>query len=343
MHVGIVGAGAAGAAAAYTVDAVVPAAEITVLEKSGGVCGRAAARRRGPITYEYGANYLKDDDERVVELVTEELSTEGLVDIAEPIHVFDAEGTVSEGRGGDARRWTYRDGITQLAKRLFDGTDATVHRNTRVTELSRTDGWRVETDDGRERGPFDALVLTPPAPQSAALLETADWAAPLREELATAAAEVPFRTIWTAVLGYETAIDRPYYALVNPGKDHDVGWIGREECKPGHVPGGQSVLLVQAAHDWSRDNIEAAPETVADELATMTADIVGEAGLADPDWVDTQRWRYALPEGGAPAGPVASAREHDLYLAGDWVAGEARLHAAVRNGLETGERIAHRR
>jgi renalase len=25
---------------------------------------------------------------------------------------------------------------------------------------------------------------------------------------------------------------------------------------------------------------------------------------------------------------------------GDWVAGEARLHAALRNGLDTGERLA---
>ncbi|MEF8973977.1 MAG: NAD/FAD-dependent oxidoreductase, partial [Haloarcula sp.] len=34
------------------------------------------------------------------------------------------------------------------------------------------------------------------------------------------------------------------------------------------------------------------------------------------------------------------AAEHDLHFAGDWVAGEGRLHAAIRNGLETGEAIA---
>ncbi|ERG88860.1 MAG: hypothetical protein J07HX5_01006, partial [halophilic archaeon J07HX5] len=103
MHVGIVGAGAAGAAAAYTLETVVPDIELTVLEKSGGVCGRAAARRHGDVTYDYGANYLKDDDERVVELVTEELSTAGLVDITAPIYVFDSDGTVSEGRDADDR------------------------------------------------------------------------------------------------------------------------------------------------------------------------------------------------------------------------------------------------
>ncbi|PSP45726.1 NAD/FAD-dependent oxidoreductase, partial [Halobacteriales archaeon QH_1_68_42] len=66
--IGIVGAGAAAAAATYVLDETVPDASITVLEKSGGVCGRAATRRRGEVTYDYGANYVKSDDERVVDL-----------------------------------------------------------------------------------------------------------------------------------------------------------------------------------------------------------------------------------------------------------------------------------
>jgi predicted NAD/FAD-dependent oxidoreductase len=66
--IGIVGAGAAAAAATHVLDETVPDASITVLEKSGGVCGRAATRRRGEVTYDYGANYLKADDDRVVDL-----------------------------------------------------------------------------------------------------------------------------------------------------------------------------------------------------------------------------------------------------------------------------------
>jgi predicted NAD/FAD-dependent oxidoreductase len=60
--IGVVGAGAAAAAACYVLDGTAPDASITVLEKSGGLCGRAATRRRGDVTYDYGANYIKDDD-----------------------------------------------------------------------------------------------------------------------------------------------------------------------------------------------------------------------------------------------------------------------------------------
>ena len=347
MKVGIIGAGAAAAAATHVVDATVPDAEITVLEKSGGVCGRAATRRREEIRYDYGANYVKEDDERVAELLTETLDTDGLVTIDEPIYVFDSEGTVSEGRDADERKWTYRAGLTQIAKRLFADTDATVHRRTRVEDITReskrgtgTGTWWL-TDDGDEQwGPFDVLLCNPPAPQTADLLRQADWEAPLRADLVAAIETVEYRPVWTAILGYEFALDRPYYALVDPAKNHDAGWIAREECKPGHVPDGQSVLIVQAGPEWSHEHYDDPPEDNVDALAEMAANVIGDERLADPAWNDHQGWRYALPESGVARGPVDSATDHGLYCLGDWVAGEARLHAALRNGLDIGEQIA---
>ncbi|PSQ00371.1 NAD/FAD-dependent oxidoreductase [Halobacteriales archaeon QS_4_69_31] len=340
-NIGVVGAGAAAAAATDVLDETVPDASVTVLEKSGGVCGRAATRRNGDVTYDYGANYVKSDDERVVDLLTERLSTEGLVDVGEPIYTFDAAGTVSEGRDADDHKWTYRGGLTQIAKRLFGGTAATVLRHTRVEHISRgNDRWHLRDTDGETWGPFDALLVNPPAPQTAALLETADWEADARADLRAAAESVPFRTVWTAVLHYPFELDRPYYALVNTDKDHEVGWIAREECKDGHVPAGESLLVVQANHEWSVARYDDDPAANVADLAALTADVLGDQRLTDPDWTDHQGWRYALPEDGVRAGAVEAAAEADLYPLGDWVAGEGRLHAALRNGLETGERVA---
>ena len=342
-RIGFVGAGAGTAAAAFVIGGTLPDADLTVLEKSGGVCGRAATRRRGDVTYDYGANYLKNDDERVTDLVTAALDGEDLVDVTEPIYTFDEDGQVSEGRDADDHKWTYPGGITGIAKRLFARTDATVHRNTRI-ETIRRDGedWRLEDTAGGHWGPFDALVVNPPAPQTATLLAGADWDAPIRHHLVDAVDDVPFRTIWTAVLGYEFELDVPYYALVNVDKSHEIGWIAREECKTGHVPDGQSVLIVQANHEWSVDRYDDDPAATVSTLATLTADVLDDDRLADPEWTDHQRWRYALPEDGVARGPIdTAAREHDLYAVGDWVEGEGRLHAALRSGLDTGERIVH--
>ncbi|GAA0507976.1 hypothetical protein SAMN04488066_101384 [Halorubrum aquaticum] len=357
--IGIVGAGAAAAAATHVLDTAVPDAEVTVLEKSGGLCGRAATRRNDDrdLVYDYGANYLKSDDERVVELVTGTLDDEGMVDATEPVYTFEESGEVSPGRDADGHKWSYRMGLTQIAKRLFGGTDATVHRRTRIETIRREGGdsgdgrggdgnddrdaaWTLVDTDGEEWGPFDVLLVNPPAPQTAELLADAEWESPAREALREAAADVPYRTVWTAVLHYSFPLDRPYYGLVNTDKEHEVGWVSREECKAGHVPDGESLLVVQAGGEWSAERYDADPADNVAELAGHAAEIVGDDRLLDPDWTDHQGWRYAIPEGEADQGAVDAAASEGLYVLGDWVAGEGRLHAALANGLDVGERVA---
>ncbi|MEF8825322.1 MAG: FAD-dependent oxidoreductase [Halapricum sp.] len=339
-NIGFVGAGAATAAAAFALESGHEGKTVTVLEKSGGLGGRAATRRCDGATYDYGANYLKADDELVVELLTETLDTEGLVDIGEPIYTFDAGGDVSEGRDADQHKWTFEQGLTQIAKRLFARTDATVHRNTPVTALHRAgDVWHVTDENDRRWGPFDVLLLNPPAPQSAALLENADWDAPLRNRLVEALVDVEFRTIWTALLHYPFRLDRPYYALVNADKSHDIGWISREECKRGHVPDGESLLVVQANHDWSVAHYDDPPADNVAHLAKMASEILSDDRLRTPDWTDCHGWRYAQPEESAPTDLLAQADAHDLYFLGDWTRGTPRLHAALRSGLDIGDRL----
>jgi len=298
----VVGAGGAGAAATYALrDSAV---DVTVFEKSNGVCGRAATRRQDDCVYEYGANYLKADDERVTELVTQKLPTDGLVDVSEPICAFERDGDVEAGRDADEHKWTYESGITQLAKRLFAETDATVHDGVRVETLSKeADNWRIVDSEGTDHGRYDALLLTPPAPQTADLLGGADWDHDDCRQLRQTVASVPYRTIISGMFHYPFELDVPWYAAVNTDKDHDIGWLAREECKAGHVPDGESLLLVQMNEPFSVANYDAQPEDTVDREA------------------------------------LAPATDHDLYFAGDWVAREPRLHAAIRNGLETGEAI----
>jgi hypothetical protein len=341
-RVGVVGAGAAAAALAYVLDGA-STAEVTVLEKSGGLGGRAATRRHGELTYDYGANYLKSDDERVNDLVREVLGTDGLVDVTEPIYTFDRDGVVTPGRDADEHKWSYESGLSQVAERLFGATDATVHRRTRVEHLVREDDgrWRVTDTEGETWGPFEALVLNPPAPRTAGLLRSAEWEDDRRDALLGAVSDVDYRTIWSAVLHYEFALDRPYYALVNTDGEHAVSWISREECKRGHVPDGESLLVVQSSHEWAVEHYDDDPAENAAALAEATADVVGDDRLADPAWTDHRGWRDALVEDGPARGPLQRAGDAGLYCVGDWVAGEARLHAALRNGLETGERVVY--
>ncbi|MDG5759991.1 FAD-dependent oxidoreductase [Natronococcus sp. A-GB1] len=345
-RIGIVGAGVGAAGAAFALEESTDDVSVTVLEKSGGLCGRAATRRRDDVVYDYGANYLKAGDERVVELVTETLPTEGLVDIDEPVWTFDRGGAIEPGRDADDHKWTYRRGLTQLAKRLFARTDAMIHRETRVERLVRDEDagtWTLEDAAGNPWGPYDVVLLNPPAPQTAALLESSVWESDRRESLLEAIAEVSYRRVWTGVFRYPFELDVPYYALVNTDKDHEIGWVSREECKPDHVPDGDSLLIVQANHEWSVDHYDRDPERNLAELAALTAGLLEDDRLTEPEWTDHQGWRYAIPEGGVSSDSLERAESEGLYCVGDWTAGEGRIHAALRNGLEVGERIAERR
>lgn len=333
----------AGLAAAGMADALSDrSVSVTVLEKSRGVGGRAATRRRDGCRYDHGANYIKDSDERTRELL-QSLGADGLVDIDAPVWPFDAEGTISKSQRPESHKWTWEAGITQLAKRLFDRTDADIKKETRVDTLEEgQSGWTISDTDGATHGPFDAVVLTPPAPQTADLLRATELLDG-DDDLAAATDavdQVPYRTIRSLMLHYPFEIDPPYYALVNDDRGHDIGWLARESCKPGHIPAGEELLVVQMAPDWSTANYGMPLDDAASEAAMKAAQLLDDDRLTEPDWVDDQGWRYALPDAGVDSDAVEPLETHGLYLAGDWVVGEGRAHEALWCGVDVGERLA---
>ena len=339
MDLAIVGAGASGAGAAYRLRE--SQCDVTVFEKSRGVCGRAATRRKHGCIYDHGANYVKSASNRVEKLLTETLPTDGLADIEAPVWTFDADGDIGPGEGRDEHKWTYEAGITQLAKRLFAETDAEIRFETRVAALDRDGaGWRLHDTDGDALGNFDAVLLTPPAPQTADILAASSWDDPRLETLHDAVDAVPFRTIYTVVLNYDFELDYSWYALLDTDREHEIGWLAREELKPGHVPDGQTLLIAQMSPAWSTRRYDDPSDEVKADAARLVADLLDDERLADPEWTDRQGWRYALPDDGGDADALAIAEAEGLYVAGDWTVGEGRVHRAVETGLDAADRIA---
>lgn len=342
MEVGVVGAGPAGAGVAAGLRE--SDAEVTVLEERDVVGGRAVTGQRGGCTYDYGANYLTGGDHRVDRLVTDLLDTDGLVDVTSPIWTFDGDGSISAGEDRDDHRWTYERGLVRFVERLFARTDATVHYGTTVARVepagvSGGDGWQVLEDGGSHWGPFDELVLTPPAPRTAEVLLAGDWDDSLRDDLAAAATAIPYRPIYSVVLHYPFALDRPWYALVNTDGAHEISWLSREACKRGHVPDGESLLVCQLAPGPSTEREDDAPSTVGEDAGRWAAELLEDDRLSRPDWTDGANWRFALADGAIDDTLLVRAAERGLTCAGDWVAGEGRVHLAVRSGLAAADRI----
>ena len=359
----VVGAGPAGLAAAYALrDADVA---VTVFEKSRGVSGRAATRwRDAPAPggepfrwrFDHGAQYLSPEpDSRAARLVRDELPSGGLVDVEGAVWPFDDDGSLRPDRAkaDPGPHWTYRDGIADLGRRLRDATPGLdLRQPARVVRLAREGGaWAVETEGDRHAG-FDAVLLTPPAPQTAQLLRESDLggADPSRGSgraagaLADVLGGADYRSQFTVVWAFHKRLDRPgaFYALVNADAHggrggHDVAWLAFESDKPGRAPDGAEVVLAQMSAPWTRGHYDDAQADVAAAAAAAAADLLGP--LPAPAWTDTQRWRYSLPNGQAEAEALEAAAPTGLFFAGDYTAGKGRVHLALEEGLSAADRI----
>ena len=340
----IVGAGVAGLAAAWALRDTEIA--VTVFEKSRGLGGRAATRRHdgpgGKWTYDHGAQYVKTPAGHAAQrLVQEALPTDDLVAIEGPVWTFDGSGQVAPGDPGHNAdgKWTYGTGISRLGKLLVDAATADVRTETTVQRLERApQGWMLHAADGAF-GPFDGVLLTAPAPQSADLLHASALDADLRALLVDGLRRATYRKIFSLVLAYDTPVPRPgdCYALVNTDGQHPVSWLAFEEDKAGHVPAG-SLLIAQMAAGWTRAHYSDDRAALTDAVRPLLGDLLGTS-LGPPAWADRQRWRYALPDAAADGEALALGPEAGLFFAGDFMAGQGRVHLALESGLAAADRI----
>ncbi|WP_181686400.1 FAD-dependent oxidoreductase [Halorhabdus salina] len=331
----VIGGGIAGAGAAL---ALPNTADVTVFE-SRSVGGRLASRRREGCIYDVGTDHVLLADADLRDLVTD-AAGDTLVEIDRPVKQFDADGTISE-RPEEFPRFSGRDGIDSLVRSLLDISGARVEEGATVTTLDRRGGQWVVTVAG-ERRAFDAVVLAVPAAAAVVLFEGADWDAAVRGELARAADDIAHRTIDVVALHYPFAFEAEYYGLVSIERASDVVWMGREQCKPGHVPDGESVLTLQLGSLWSAANANATARETAIESAHYVARLVGDDRLREPDWWDHHRWGRGVPTAGLDAALHNRTLDAALAIAGDWVAGVGQAHAALASGLRAGRQLADR-
>lgn len=166
---------------------------------------------------------------------------------------------------------------------------AEVRFGAQVARIERIDErWRLWDPVGALLGEAQRLVLTAPAPQSAALLADVqpDWSRHLQG--------VGFHPNWSLLLALPEGVPEP---------DWDAGfpWLARVQSQPPTDAAGSTDAparrwVAQLSDEASRELLEATPQQVLDTL-------LARLGAADLPWVyaAAHRWRYArvvepLPE-----------------------------------------------
>lgn len=348
-QIAIIGAGVAGLAAAGRLREAGFAC--TIYEKSRGVGGRAATRRVDQFTFDHGANYVKAPDGPLRALIEGSRGPQDdpAQDIGRPVWVFDAENRITEGdpeQNAD-EKWTWRSGITALARSMAAGMPIEFGRQ--VTRIAPGTQARYGLFDAADAllGEADIVLLTPPGPQTAAILERSSIDADLRDAMLALLEPVQYRRCISYVFAFPYRPQVPWYSLVNIDRRHPIAWLACEHDKPGRVPDGSGLIMAQMSHDFSvahwdevaKGTAGPAVDTPFPPSAETVAGLIGELigqELGAPGWVSLQRWRYALPDGGADFEQL-NRNEVGLYFAGDYVTGLGRVHLAIESGWQVAE------
>jgi predicted NAD/FAD-dependent oxidoreductase len=299
---------------------------VVVFVWGGGRGGGAAPRRDGAAAFDHGAQYFTARDARFVREV-ESWRRAGVV--APWIARF---GVIDRGKESPAAegppRFVGVPDMGAVARHLARGLD--VRCGARVVRIEGGAGaWRLGLADGGELGPFERVVVTTPAPQSAALMGE------IAPALAARLQAVHVKPCWAVMAEFRAALPTGLDgAFVH---DSPLAWIAREASKPERAAGERWTL--HATAEWSAEHLGADPTRV----GALLLDALSEA-LAGPlptvVAATAHLWRFASPD------PVAGDRslvneELGLAACGDALGG-ARIEGAWLSGTSLCEALGAR-
>ncbi|MEM8630267.1 MAG: NAD(P)-binding protein [Pseudomonadota bacterium] len=297
----IVGAGLAGLTCAAALRQAGHAP--VVLEKSRGLGGRLATRRRQEGAYDHGAVAVSAETAAFSEFLN------------------------GAQAAGHAAAWADHGvvglpGMSGLVAPLAVGVE--VRRDCQVQSVSRYRAlWRLDAG-GREIHAA-RLALAIPVPQAARLLGDAAPAELAGVEMA------PSWTLMVAAMEDRAEIPDDVLSPLS-----GLARVARQSSKPGRAGPGVR-WVVQADASWSEAHLDQDHEVAGRALIAQFLAFTGYT-VAEVNWV-AHRWRYAQTL--RPLGqPCWTAPGAHLWLGGDWCLG-GRAEDAYTSGLALAGAILH--
>jgi predicted NAD/FAD-dependent oxidoreductase len=310
----VIGAGMAGLIAAAELQRA--GHRVLVLDKGRGVGGRLASRRIDGATFDHGAQFITARDPRFAALL-EQCRQTGAA----------KEWCLGFAGGADGHaRWRGKPAMSAVAKHLALGLD--LHLEMPVVALRRADDcWRAETTTGRTFT-TGAVVLTPPVPQSLAMLDAGGIV--LAPEMRTRLAAIEY----ARCLAVMAVLDGPS-RIPPPGglapADGPIAWIADNALKG---ISAEPAVTIHATHAFSLKHWERDRQESGRALLDAAAPWLG-AGIRT---FQVHGWRYSKPMQVDEEPCVVVSQSPPLVLAGDAFAGP-RVEGAALSGWAAAEAI----
>ena len=324
----IIGSGLAGMSAGRFLNA--SGYQVTILDKGFRCGGRYATRRVDDFSFDHGTPYFKPSQipgelknvlsEPNLKSWTDDLSenTEASIVSIPAMRSFPE----ALGRGLDIRQ-----GV-QVEKLSF-------RDDVFFAETVDTSSKDMPTSDGFN-GPFDAVLLTAPGPQTADLIE---GLLPIGSDLLQAARKVTYTPQFSVLVGYDFLRDAPSI-IHNPTLK--IAKIVNQAKKPDRPE--KSAFVVFCSPEWSLENLDKSKDEVAEIILKDLENILSEHGVAVDDWgnpayLAAHSWRYCRLENPAGLSPETQIdATSTLAVAGDWIM-LPDTHGALSSGINAARQI----
>ena len=289
-RIAVIGAGLAGLTCARELSAQGLAP--VVFDKGRGLGGRLSTRRaEGGLQFDHGAQYLTAESGGFASLLR------------------DAEAA------GAVARWPLDrkepafvgvPGMTGLAKFLSDGLN--IRKGVRITQIRKSgDRWKLSWHGGEDH--FDRVVITAPAPQTAALV-------PKDHSFRCSLETVDMDPCLALMVTLPPDADLSFTTWYDPSGH--LSWIALDSAKPGRSKA--PCLVAHASSDWSLRHLELEMHEIKRHMLPLISEVLGTQLTYDLPYVAAHRWRYALVA--KPLGTSFLADTGQSLLAGgDWCLG----------------------
>ena len=305
---------------------------VTLLDKGRGVGGRLATRwtetpggAKG--YFDHGAQFFTVRDARFQALVDEWLAA-GLVREWSKGFPQTLDDTNDDGHP----RYCGAAGMNAIARHLAQGLD--VRLNAQVERLACDERqWHAQLTNG-ETFSAEALILTPPVPQSLALLAalTPHWPASTLQALTDITYDPCFAVL--AVLDAPSGLPTPGALQLRqePISPKPIIWIADNQRKG--VSPAVPTVTIHSGPEFTRAHWDTPYDTVAQLLIEAAGPWLGASVTS---W-QVQRWRYSQPQQLYPAPCLLVNQTPPLVLAGDGF-GAARVEGAAMSGLAAADAL----
>jgi hypothetical protein len=310
----VIGAGMAGLTTAAELQRT--GCRVVVLDKGRGVGGRLASRRIGGAAFDHGAQFITVRTSRFAALV-EDCRRGGAV--------------VEWHRGSGSRpdghvRWRGHPAMTAVAKHLARGIEVVLETRVVALRASRHH-WSAETETGAVYS-AGAVVLTPPVPQSLAILKAG--AVAIQEDTRAGLESIQYERCLAvmAVLAGPSRLAPP--GGLAPG-DGPIAWIADNQLKG---ISAEPAVTIHATHAFSLEHWERDRQESGRRLLDAANDWLG----AEVRTFQVHGWLYSKPLQVDERSCALVSQVPALVLAGDAFAGP-KVEGAALSGWAAAEAV----